>query len=311
MKFLFLKLLQPRIWGRIMRERLTEPLHLNVMSLFVWIFGTFRAKVWFDLVIRPHNAYALLKAADQAKKHGLGTVSVLEFGVATGAGLMNLAELARRVTGATGVNFKIYGFDSGEGMPPAVDYRDHPEMYQHGDYRMNREALEKSLPPNVHLIIGDVAETTKEFAAKLSPSEPIGYILIDVDYYSSSVGALNVLKGANPSCYLPMTSVYLDDIFSEEHNPWCGELAAVHEFNAEQPMRKIAFNPFIDTDRLFKRASWLKHIWVLHVLDHPYRNEVRTTSEKRSLYNPYLKFEGNRHHTDLGAAKAEPATPAA
>ena len=73
MKFLLRKLLQPRIWGRIMTERLCEPLHLNVISLFVALFGTFRAKVWFDLILRPHNAYALLKVADQAKALGLIT----------------------------------------------------------------------------------------------------------------------------------------------------------------------------------------------------------------------------------------------
>ncbi len=282
-----------------MTERLCEPLHLNVISLFVALFGTFRAKVWFDLIMRPHNAYALLKAADQAKALGLKTVSVLEFGVATGAGLMNLAEVARRVTAVTGVEFQIYGFDSGQGMPPAVDYRDHPEMYQQGDFVMNRAALETNLPENVHLIIGDVTETTVAFVEKISPEAPIGYAIIDVDYYSSTVGALNVFKGANPSHYLPVTSIYLDDIFADEHNPWCGELLAINEFNAAQTMRKFNWSPFIDVDRLFKRASWLKQVWNFQVMDHPRRSEVRTVAEKRSLFNPYLNFEGNQHHTSL------------
>ena len=41
------------------------------------------------------------------------TVSIVEFGVATGAGLMNMASIARRVMEATGVAVKIYGFDTG------------------------------------------------------------------------------------------------------------------------------------------------------------------------------------------------------
>ncbi len=301
MSFLARKLLQPHIWTRILTERLCEPLHLNFMSLFVAAFGSVRAKVWFDLILRPHNAYALLKAADQAKALGLKTVSVLEFGVATGAGLMNLVEVSRKITEATGINFKIYGFDSGTGMPPAEDYRDHPEMYQHGDFPMNREALEARLPENVKLIIGNVTETTKTFVQNLSPEEPIGYAIIDVDYYSSTVSALNVFKDSNPRHYLPVTSIFLDDIFADEHNPWCGELLAVHEFNEQHPMRKFFFNPFIDKDRIFKRASWMKHIWNFHVLDHPHRFEVRTTAEKRQLMNPYLSFEGNRHHTTLSS----------
>ena len=299
MKFLFRKLLQRRIWGRVMTERLCEPLHLNILSLFVGAFGSFRAKVWFDLILRPQNAYSLLRAADQAKSLGISTVSVLEFGVATGAGLMNLAEIAKRVTATTGVKFQIYGFDSGKGMPPAVDYRDHPEMYQQGDFVMNQEALRAKLPENVHLIIGDVGETTADFVANLPESEPIGYAIIDVDYYSSTVSALNAFKGANPRCYLPVTRLFLDDIFADEHNPWCGELAAVHEFNDAEKMRKINHNPFIDADRLFKRASWLKHVWNLQVLDHPHRCEVRVTEAKRQLFNPYLNFEGNKHSTDI------------
>jgi hypothetical protein len=207
--------------------------------------------------------------------------------------------VAKKVTKATGVDFKIYGFDSGEGMPPALDYRDHPDMYQQGDYVMNKEALEAVLPSNVKLIIGDVTQTARDFAETLPVTEPIGYVVLDVDYYHSSVSALNALKGSNPEAYLPITRVYMDDIFSEEHNPWCGELAAVEDFNKEQPMRKICFNPFIDTDRLFKRASWLKHVWCLHTLDHPHRSEIRVSAEKRKLFNPYLHFEGNAHHTQL------------
>jgi hypothetical protein len=151
----------------------------------------------------------------------------------------------------------------------------------------------------VHLIIGDVTETTVAFVEKISPEAPIGYAIIDVDYYSSTVSALNVFKGLNPSHYLPVTSIYLDDIFAAEHNPWCGELLAINEFNGAQTMRKFNWSPFIDADRLFKRASWLKQVWNFQVMDHPHRAEVRTVAEKRSLFNPYLNFEGNQHHTSL------------
>jgi hypothetical protein len=175
---------------------------------------------------------------------------------------------------------------------------------------MNKEALEAALPSNVKLIIGDVTETARHFAETLPASEPIGYVILDVDYYHSSVSALNALKGSNPEVYLPVTRIYMDDIFADEHNPWCGELLAVEEFNKEQPMRKICFNPFIDVDRLFKRASWLKHVWCLHTLDHPQRSEVRVSAEKRKLFNPYLNFAGNAHHTSL-TTTAEASMPQA
>jgi hypothetical protein len=50
-----------------------------------------------------------------------------EFGVANGAGLLNMCEIAARVTRETGVGFRIVGFDAGTGLPQPIDYRDHPE----------------------------------------------------------------------------------------------------------------------------------------------------------------------------------------
>ena len=96
---IFLKKLKNKyIWERIFVERLTEPLHLNLVSLFIFLFGSFRSKVAFDLIIRNQHAYCLLKAADLAKAKGVMRLAVIEFGVAAGTGLMNLAKIASRVT---------------------------------------------------------------------------------------------------------------------------------------------------------------------------------------------------------------------
>src|SRR4051812_41346524 len=46
------KLGQRQKWRRILQERLTEPVHLNLLSLFVLLFGSYRAKIAWDLVIR-------------------------------------------------------------------------------------------------------------------------------------------------------------------------------------------------------------------------------------------------------------------
>jgi hypothetical protein len=45
-----------RVLRRVMVERLTEPLHLNMASAFVAVFGGFRAKVAFDLVYKQPYA---------------------------------------------------------------------------------------------------------------------------------------------------------------------------------------------------------------------------------------------------------------
>jgi hypothetical protein len=81
---------------RAFRERLSEPLHLNLLSLFVLLFSSYRTKIAFDLVPRRHYAYGLLRAAEQAASHRLGALTVLELGVAAGAGLLNLCNHARR-----------------------------------------------------------------------------------------------------------------------------------------------------------------------------------------------------------------------
>ena len=119
--FFLSKLTKPYILKRIFIERLTEPLHLNLISLAVAIAGSTRAKIAFDLITRQHLAFGLLQVADDAREHGIKKVTAVEFGVASGAGLFNMCDIAKRVPTATGVEFAIAGFDSGKGMPPARD----------------------------------------------------------------------------------------------------------------------------------------------------------------------------------------------
>lgn len=294
LRYVVQKLRSPIFRQRCLVDRAPEPLHLHIASGFAALFGSFRTKAAFDLIPRPQYAYGLLKAADYARSLGLTSVTALEFGVASGAGLMNLAKIARSVTESTGVGIVIAGFDSGAGMPPARDYRDHPELYQEGDFQMNVEALRNALPANVSLVIGGIAETVGSFVRTLSPQSPIGFVAVDVDYYHSTVEALKVLSAPDPSKYLPLTQVYLDDIDLECHNSWCGQYLAIAEFNRAEPLRKIEVDRFLASRRIFKQARWLQKMYQLHVLDHPVRRNVRPINTKRVIANPYLDFEGNR-----------------
>ncbi len=276
------KLTQPHIWERLFYERLTEPLHLNLLSLAVLAFGSFRARVKWDLVVRQHNAYAILKAADAARGLGLKKISLLEFGVATGAGLLNMAAIARRVQRLTGVECRLHGFDTGKGMPPARDFRDHPDMYAEGDFAMDAARLREKLPSNASLHLGEIAQTVETFLATFPETEPIGYVVIDVDYYHSARDALRVFHG-KPNQYLPLTLVYLDDIWCERHNSACGERLAVTEHNREHPRRPIERHPFLEHGRIFRRARWLGQMHFCHVLDHPQRCTVQAGALPRRL----------------------------
>lgn len=282
------KLRQSYIWKRIFYERLTEPLHLNIISIFVALFGSLRAKISFDLIIRHHHAYALLQAADIAKARGISSVTAIEFGVAAGAGLLNLQSLAKRVTAETGVKFEIFGFDTGEGMPPPQSYKDHPDLYQTGEYQMDHALLAKKLDENTTLVLGPIGTTVETFLKKDFSTSPIGFVSIDVDYYSSTVDVLQVFK-TSPVNLLPRVVVYLDDLQDNSHNSRCGEQAAIAEFSAETPLRPIEKHPFFRGYRIFKNARWIDHIYQCHVLDHPWRSSLEKRRQAITLPNPYLE----------------------
>jgi hypothetical protein len=265
---------KPRPWAERLQarlvDRLGEPLHLNLLAACVALCGDFRTKVAFDLVERRRYAYPMLKAADQALALGLLKIYVLEFGIAAGAGLRNLAWLAERVTKATGVEIGLVGFDSGAGMPPPIDYRDYPEEFIAGDFPMaDYEGLLADLPASVKVILGPVETTIPGFVEKLDA--PIGFVSLDVVYWSSTVAAMQVLAGPADR-YLPMVQLYLGAIHRDNSCPAVGELAAVAAFNAGHPSRPIYPATHLREKRIFKSAMWLNTIYVMHTLDHPTRS---------------------------------------
>lgn len=286
--YLLRRLFQPGKLEKVFVERLTEPLHLNILSLFVALFGSYRMKVDFDLIVRQQYAFPILFAADQARKYGYKKVTIVELGVASGAGLLTMCRIAERTTKATGIEFRIVGFDGGKGMPPAVDYRDLPELFQEGDFPMADFAgLKRALPANAELIIGDVAETAPAFARTLTADAPLGFVAVDVDYYSAAKAALPILAGQAPH-YLPVVPVYLDDVAEYGSSEWTGELLAVKEFNAENDMRKIAPFNMLRSRRIFKNTQWIDRMFAAQIHDHPYRSPAHKRSTRWDLGNEYL-----------------------
>jgi hypothetical protein len=276
------------IWKRIAVERLTEPIHLNVIALGVALAGSTRAKAAFDVLVRQQHAYGLLEAADEARARGLRRVTVVELGVGGGAGLLNICDLARRVSRATGVAFDIVGFDTGAGLPPPADHRDHPELYSTGSFPHDHAALQRALSPNARVVYGDLRDTIDPFVASLTPESPLAFATLDVDYYSSATHALRLFLG-DARCYLPTVSVYVDDVHERTHTRFAGELLAIDEFNEENELRKLDVDRSLPFSRVFKHAEWLQHMYRLHVFDHPERSDVATQREVEVAPNPYLE----------------------
>ncbi len=288
------KLKRAHVWRRIFYERLTEPLHLNAMALIVAAFGSYRAKIDFDLIARQHYAFGVLRAADLARAAGLKKVYLIEFGVAEGTGLINLCRISEKVAAVTGIHFEIVGFDTGQGMPAPQDYRDHPDLYRQGDFPMiDRKALEAKLPSNAKVILGQLRQTVPAFIDSVAPGCPIGFVVVDVDYYSSTRDALGLLSHSDPTKYLPLAAIYVDNILDQSHNDWCGELLAVREFNEHNSMRKLARDHFLRARRVFKHAIWLDQIFLLHVLDHPcMQPHTASPRTREECGNPYMGRRG-------------------
>src|SRR3546814_10689466 len=92
-----------------------------------------------------------------------------------------------------------------------ADYRDLPYIWQESQFRMDRAKLEARLS-RAKLVIGDVAQTCSRFFEEHRPA-PLGAILFDLDYYSSTRYAFAILDGP-PETRLPRIFCYFDDLLS-------------------------------------------------------------------------------------------------
>lgn len=233
---------------------------------------SFSKKVRWDAVPKTSYAYCTYLAALQAKALGISEISVMEFGVAGGNGLVALESIAAAVEDEIGVSVRCYGFDTGSGMPKPRGYRDEPYIYQQGYFKMDVEALRARLS-TASLILGDVAETVPEFCEN-EKYPPVGFIAIDVDYYTATVDVLKLLS-QDPDKFIPRVFCYLDDIVGDDmelHCDYVGELLAVNEFNEAHSDRKIGKIYGLTHKRLFPEA-WNDQIFVCHLFTHPLYNE--------------------------------------
>lgn len=217
---------------------------------------------------RPSYRWGTLCAAFLAKALGYERISVIEFGVAGGSGLVKLEQIAREVEQASGVTIDVYGFDTGEGLTKPQDYRDLPQMWREGDYSMDVERLRSRLR-KAELFLGPVAETVPRFVDS-SPA-PVGFIAFDLDLYSSTMDALHLLEGAE-SVLLPRITCYFDDIIGFSHGDFNGERLAISDFNRDHETRKISkiygLRHVLEMDKV-----WTEMMYMVHAFDHSRYND--------------------------------------
>jgi len=215
---------------------------------------------------RAYYTYGMLRAADTAKQFGETDTTVIEFGVAAGAGIADMVAVAPLITQETGVRLHIVGFDSGKGLPAPRDYRDHPEIWSEGQFYQGKRIVDGAT-----IIWGDIENTGDAFfRSDFLEIAPLGFAAIDVDLYSSAVSVLECFRLHDASKFNPAVSLYFDDTSFFFANPWCGELRAIDEFNDMPSWRKISFDRSLPGMRKTV-GPWLPGMRVLHVLDHKHR----------------------------------------
>jgi hypothetical protein len=228
--------------------------------------GSFEFRYRIGALRKMSYAYIIYQAALLAKRLGEPRISVLEFGVAGGNGLVWMERHAEQVEKLFGVKIDIYGFDTGEGLPAPIDYRDLSYHWKPGFFKMDQDALKKRLKRST-LVLGNVEDTCKTFFEDYNPA-PIAAVSHDLDFYSSTMSGLRLFEGAEGRM-LPRVLCYFDDVIGgdiELYSDFVGERLAIHDFNAAHADRKIADPYHLRGAKSF--GHWQFNIWVLHLFGH-------------------------------------------
>src|SRR5438132_1216474 len=179
-------------------DKLRRPIAFD--NTYSWLNHTF-AELVKDARCRerPQYGWGVMQGAALAKILGVPKISVIEFGVAGGFGLLALESIAAAIEIITNVHIDVFGFDTGVGLPKPADFRDQPNMWFEGQLPMDRDRLISALS-RARLYLGPVDETIPSFIA--SDPAPIAFVSFDLDLYSSTRDALTLFQ-ADHSNLLP------------------------------------------------------------------------------------------------------------
>jgi hypothetical protein len=257
-----------------------KPARLAITRYLVRRFGLFSYpdRLSICAVDRPHYGHCIFEAAKQAARLGYPKMSVVEFGCGGGNGLLNAEMHIAEIEKLFPVKIQLYGFDTGQGLPPLEDYRDFPHYFKPGQYHMDPCRLRQSLK-RAKLVLGNVKDTCKSFFTDFNAA-PVGCVFHDLDFYSSTNNALSMFD-AGAEHFLPRVFMYLDDIIGNDiwlPTEFAGELLAVGEFNETHDRQKIAINRSIARD--YPDQWWKNQIYVRHDFDHPSYNSFVSDEEQ-------------------------------
>ena len=153
-----------------------------------------------------------------------------------------------------------------------------PYRFKAKSYTMDGAKLEAKLE-RAQLVIGDVKETVTSFIETFNPP-PIGAVMFDLDYYSSTAEALSLFGHDDQARYLPRVFCYFDDVTDDgigAYNDSTGALGAIKDFNDQKQDCKIAkINCLWEARKI--PSGWNEKIYVAHFFTH-------------CLYNDYVSLK--------------------
>jgi hypothetical protein len=228
-------------------------------------------KVHLGLEYRPQYALGLLKACILAKRLNLRKIYAFEFGCAGGSGIQDLLYLGNKLHRLTGMDICVRGIDLGSGLCKPESFRDLPYMWGEGFYKCDIAKLE-SLGLTKYISFGDVATVLPSLLSDplLGNDARIGFMAFDMDYYSSTKKALDIIRITDKLKFLPRTPFYFDDTLLT--CPDTGELRAVYDYNDASHNSKIYSNELEPEFLSLRWPNWIylaKKLMTLHVFDHP------------------------------------------
>ena len=244
-----------------------KPYRTAIIRALTLIFKTFR----------PHYNSIIYETTQTAISLGLKRISIIEFGVANGNGLLSIEKYCKKLSRKYNIEYEIFGFDLGDssGLKPSKNPKDLPYYWGEGQFKMNYETLKSKLRGS-KLIIGDVSETVKTFIEKFKPA-PIGAVFFDLDYYTSTINALEIFK-TSEDFLLPRIICYFDDLQPNVNN-FNGELAAINEFNNNNKEMKIAKDYGSSVN--YHYGPWEEDVFIFHKFNH--KNYLIKT--KKTIYS--------------------------
>lgn len=228
----------------------------------------------------PSYLYGLLAAARTCTAIGAKAFTAVEFGVAGGNGLRAMEEHADQVSRLCDVDISIVGLDSGTGLLEPTDPRDCGFALRPGEFRMD-EAQLRSMLRRAELVIGPVEQTAVPFMDRIADGElpPLGFVAHDLDVFTGTLAALKAMP-EDPQRLLPRVPIYFDDLTGYPYTSETGEAAAISAFNASYDDRRIGKVENLEHSLggTAHWQNWPRHVFVLHLFDHPRYGAPETTT---------------------------------